>query len=104
MNRIEQMVYNALKRNPNAKLRVRNVYQRVLDTIPVATLVASYPITVREGFYFGFHDKCPWSADNSMLLANRFDIPLRMPRPEDRITVGYFTGEEHQIFNPVAET
>jgi len=39
-----------------------------------------------------------------MLLANRFDIPLRMPHSDDRLTVGYFTGEDHGVFKPISET
>ncbi len=104
MNRIEQTIYNALKGNPKAKLRVRNIYQRLLDVVPVAEFEAAYPIIVRENYFFGFHDKCPWSQNNTMLLANRFDIPLRMPRSDDRLAVGYFTGEDHRVFNPISET
>ena len=104
MNRIEQMVYDALKRNPNVKLRVRNVYQRLLDVVPVTEFEAAYPIIGRENSFFGFHDKCPWSSDNTKLLGNRFDTPLRMPRSDDRLTVGYFNGEGHQVFKAISET
>lgn len=104
MNRIEQIVYDAVKRNPNLKLRVRNVYQRLLDAVPVTEFESAYPIIVRENYFYGFHDKCPWSRDNAMLLANRFEIPLRMPLPEDRLSVGFFNGGECKVFNRVAET
>ena len=104
MNRIEQMVYDALKRNPNVKLRVRNVYQRLLDVVPVKEFEAAYPIVGRENFFFGFHDKCPWSSDNTKLLGNRFDTPLRMPRSDDRLAVGYFNGEGYQVFKTISET
>jgi len=39
-----------------------------------------------------------------MLLANRLDIPFRMPRSDDRLTVGYFNGEDYQVFKPISET
>ncbi len=104
MNRVELAVYNVVKRNPNLKMGIRNVYQRICDIVPVKEADSPYEIHVREGFYFGFHDKCPWSADNTKLLANRFDIPLRMPRSDDRLIVGYFTGEDHGVFNAISET
>jgi len=104
MNRVELAVYNVVKRNPNLKMGIRNIYQRICDIVPVKEADSPYQIEVREGFYFGFHDKSPWSMDNTMLLANRFDIPLRMPGPKDCLTVGYFTGEGHKVFNTVAET
>lgn len=104
LNRVELAVYNFVKGNPKLKMGIRNAYQSVCDLVPVKSVVSPYAITVREGFFFGFHDKCPWSADNSKLLANRLEIPLRMPRADDRLGVGYFTGENHADFHPVAET
>jgi hypothetical protein len=38
-----------------------------------------------------------------MLLANECNIPPRMPRSDDYVTVGYFTGEEFREFHPVAK-
>jgi len=83
---------------------IRNAYQRICDVVPVKSAVSRYSIAVREGYFFGFHDKCPWSQDNAMLLANQCDIPPRMPRSDDCVTVGYFTGENFGDFNPVAQT
>ncbi len=104
MNRVELAVYNLVKRNPRLKMGVRNAYQRVCDVVPVKKVDSAYEIDVREGYFFGFHDKCPWSQDNAMLLANRCDIPPRMPRSDDCVTVGYFTGEDFRDFNPIAQT
>src|SRR5215467_4337466 len=102
MNRAELVVYNLVKQNPRLKMGIRNAYQRVCDAFPVKRAVSAYPITVYEGYFFGFHDKCPWSADNSRLLANQCDIPPRMPRPDDHITVGYFSGENFEDFHRIA--
>jgi hypothetical protein len=66
--------------------------------------VSRYSIPVREGYFFGFHDKCPWSHNNAMLLANQCDFPPRMPRSDDCMTVGYFTGEGFRDFNAIAQT
>lgn len=104
MNQFEKIIYDVVKKNPNLKLRVRNVYQRLLEVVPVSEFEAAHAIIVRENHFYGFHDKCPWSPDNAMLLANRFETPLRMPLPEDRLKVGFFSGEEWKDFNPVSET
>ncbi len=104
MNRLELIVYNRVKRNPELKRRIRNVYQRVFDLLPVESVSTPYKLTVRENFFFGFHDKCPWSPDNKMLLANKFDVPLRMPQTNDTLTVGYFWGDDYATFRPISET
>ena len=104
MNRVELAVYNLVKRNPKVKMGIRNAYQRICDVVPVKSAVARYSISIREGYFFGFHDKCPWSQNNAMLLANQCDIPPRMPRSDDSVTVGYFTGEDFRDFTPIAQT
>ena len=104
MNRVELAVYNLVKRNPRVKMGIRNAYQRICDVVPVKSAVSSYSIAAREGYFFGFHDKCPWSQNNAMLLANQCDTPPRMPRSGDRVTVGYFTGEDFGDFNSIAQT
>ncbi len=104
MNPIEAVVYNIVKRNPNLKLKIRNAYQRACAFVPTRKVESPYEITVREGYWFGFHDKCPWSSDGSMLLANKLDVPLRMPLPHDYVEVGFFSGENQTEFHPVAKT
>lgn len=104
MNRLELAIYNLLKKNPNLKLRTRNLYQRMCDLVPVKARESRYPFTVREKFFFGFHDKCPWSIGNSMLLGNGYRIPLRMPGPEDILDVGFFDGEDYRNFHKIGES
>lgn len=103
MNSLEQVIYNLVKTNPRLKMRIRNIYQRLFDLLP-ARSNAAYPIEVREGFFFGFHDKCPWSLDQRMLLAHRYSIPLRMPKPDDTIEVGYFSGRDFKVFTSLGVT
>jgi len=102
MNPVEAAVYSLVKRNQKLKLRVRNAYQRICDFVPTPVTKSPYEITVREGYWFGFHDKCPWSADGSMLAAARLDVPLRMPLPDDTVQVGYFAGAKQTEFHPIA--
>lgn len=104
MNKLERVVYNLLRSNPSLKKGVRNIYQRCFDLLPQARATFAYPITVRPGFFFGFHDLVPFSTDNKRLLANRFDIPLRMPELGEPLEVGYFDGPDHLEFHPVSST
>lgn len=104
MNKLELFIYNRVKNNPRLKRKIRDVYQSVCDLLPIQRTKSAYQITVRENFFFGFHDKCPWSADNQMLLAHSFNLPLRMPQPDDVIEVGYFSGENYKDFTAVGKT
>jgi hypothetical protein len=106
MNILELFVYNALKRTPRLKLFVRDIYQALLDTVPVTAELTAYPIANREGFFYGFHDHTPFSSGNDKLLGCQYNpsIPLRMPLPEDELTVGFFNGKSLSTWNPVAKT
>lgn len=93
MNGIERLVYDVVKRSPGIKSMLRDAYQSLFDLVPVRACLSAYPITAREGYFYGFHDHTPFSADNSMLLANRYSIGLRMPEEDDELEIGYFHGE-----------
>jgi hypothetical protein len=104
VNKIELAVYNLVKGNPNLKMGIRNVYQRVCDIVPTREVESLYEISVRDGFFFGFHDKIPWSPRNTELLANQIKVPLRMPRADDELGVGFLTGENWSEFVEVSRT
>ena len=105
MNPIERFIYNALKRNPCIKNAVVDLYQRLLYLVPVRSNYYGYNIGVREGYFFGFHDKCPWSSDNQFILAHRYgDAPLRMPQSEESIEVGFFSGTRYDQFHVIGAT
>lgn len=104
MNKLELFIYNLVKNNPRLKRRIRDVYQRVCDLVPVKRTESAYLIETREDFFFGFHDKCPWSVDNRMLLAHHFTVPLRMPKSNDIVGVGYFSGPNYRDFKSVGTT
>src|SRR5690349_23475816 len=104
LNRMELAVYNLVKRNPRVKMGMRNAYQRICDVVPVKSAVSSYFITVREGYFFGFHDKCPWSQNNAMLLANQCAIPPRMPHSDDHVSVDFLIGEDFRVLHVIAHT
>jgi len=90
MNKIEKIVYDSVKSAPWLKFIIRNLYQTVFDLLPRKKEFSVAPIEYKEGYFFGFHDKTPFSFDNSKVLANSFDIPLRMPTNDEALTVGYF--------------
>lgn len=104
MNQLEKFLYNRVKHNAKLKIFIRNIYQSIFDPFPKKRLKSSLTITKREGFFFGFHDKTPFSGNNKLLLANRFEIGLRMPTVNDNLTVGYFYGDNFEKFNPICET
>ena len=104
MNFIEKTVYDLVKRNPAIKFFIRDLYQFLWDIIPTKRKVSKLPIITREGYYFGFHDKTPFSADDSKLLAGKYTIPLRSPQNGEELIVGYFDGDELTKYNEVART
>lgn len=90
MNKIEKIVYDCVKSAPWLKFIVRNLYQAAFDLFPRKKEFSKNPIDFKEGYFFGFHDKSPFSEDGEKLLANKYLIPLRMPLAEDVLEVGYF--------------
>jgi len=104
MNKIERFVYNLVRSNPLLKVKIRNLYQAIFDIAPLPPAKSSYPIVERPGYFYGFHDHSPFSSDNSMLLANHALFDLRMPALSDKLTVGFFDGENHKTFNKLAQT
>ena len=104
MNRVEQWLYDLVKANPRLKVRIRNLYQRLFDLVPVQRMATAYEIETRKGYFFGFHDKCPWSVDEKRLLAHRVTAPFRMPEAEDELEVGFFSGERYEHYSRVGST
>lgn len=90
MNKIEKFVYDALKRHPQIKLFVRDMYQNVMDLIPDKPNFTAGDVQVLEGYFWGFHDLSPISTDERRMLGCRLNIPLRMPEPGEPLTIGYW--------------
>lgn len=81
MNKIEELVYHAVKKNPALKQFIRNIYQSAFDCLPKQKNQFKNKLVFREGYFFGFHDISPFSIDDTKLLAQRADFDLRMPNP-----------------------
>lgn len=103
MNKIEKLVYDALKRHPQIKLFVRDMYQNVMDLIPDKPNFTAGDVRVLEGYFWGFHDLSPISHDERHMLGCRLNIPLRMPEPGEPLTIGYWE-LEGGAFTPVADS
>lgn len=99
MNRIEKLVYDAVKHNPHIKGKIRNLYQSAYDLLPSKKDFSVHPILAKEGYFFGFHDISPFSVDDTKVLANKLTIPLRMPQKGDVLEVGYFELNKDQFGN-----
>lgn len=90
MNKIEKVVYDLLKSSPAVKHVVRNAYQMVFDLLPTPANRSIASIEAKEGYFFGFHDCTPFSADMKRVLANHSELPIRMPLKGEGLEVGYF--------------
>lgn len=104
MNKLERTIYNLVRNNFRLKRVVRNAYQAAFDIFPVPEMSTKYKIINREGFFFGFHDKSPFSIGDEYLLAHKVMTPLRMPFHDDLCGVGYFTGDNWSEYVNVTET
>lgn len=105
MNRLERAVNLQLEAHPRLKNVLKNIYQFAGGVIPARDQLPGGLITVRRGFFYGFHDLSPWSSDNSKLLAHRCEgIPHRALRPDDRVDVGFFEGSDLVDFVKLEDT
>lgn len=90
MNKIEKLVYDLVKKTPWLKILIRNIYQSIFDLLPRKKEYSINEIHSKEGYFYGFHDTIPFSAENDMLLANKLYFDLRMPKSGEFIDVGFF--------------
>ncbi|MDB4475199.1 hypothetical protein N9004_00435 [Pirellulales bacterium] len=104
MNFFEKAIYDVVKANPKLKAGVVSLYQSMFALVPFARLQSISPVIVRDGYFFGFHDKCPWSAGNEYLLSHRILTGNRVVRRGDEVEVGFFSGDNWQHFNVVSRT
>ena len=104
MNRFEKFIYNAVKKFPFLKSFIRNLYQRVFLflTPPRDKQSSPYEIALKKGYFFGFHDKVPWSPDNSRILAHKIGNQ-KTSKCLGELEVGYFD-ENLMEFTSIAST
>ena len=104
MNKLELAVYNVVKDNPKLKQKIVDAYQIILGFVPQKSFQCNYPSVQRPGYFFGFHDKSPFSADGKLLLAHG---PLKKDNrvlPGEKINVGFFSESGWTKYQKVGET
>lgn len=104
MNSIERKVYDLVKNNTRLKNTIVWTYQFLLSTLPSRKLVCHYPVSSRENYFFGFHDKVPWSHDDKKLLSHYANIKNRLPKKNEAAKIGYFKGADFSEFVMLDET
>ena len=105
MNRIESLIYQVVKHNPRIKNLIRDVYQALFSLIPGPREQSVFPVTMREGYFFGFHDKKPWSADNLYLLAHDYQkLSNKEPKKGDQVDIGFFQGDNFLQYQKITST
>lgn len=90
MNKLEKVVYDIVKSNPRIKFFLRNVYQSVLDIMPIPPNYFNGSISIKENYFYGFHDLNPFSSSNDKVLANASSLNFKMPGDNDELSVGFF--------------
>lgn len=104
MNRLETKIHSLLEDYPAAKDFTRDVYQRICSFIPIRNKIPDNLVT-RCGYFYGFHNTCPWSSNSKLLLTHKVrNTSLRKPRAGESIGVGCFTGENFETYTPLAES
>ena len=104
MNALEKLVYNLFKQNPRLKNKIRNLYQDLFSLASFKESYAAGQLIEHPGYFFGFHDISPFSADNLRLAGNAIKIPLRMPSGTDPLGVGYFSGSAFNNYHEMDTT
>ena len=98
MNRLEQFVHKLVGDYPMLRIPLVTFYQRACSIFPSKNFEASTLIENYPGYFFGFHDKVPWSYDNSKLLAHHFDFKKKISQLEsESIEVGYFEDGKYRF-------
>ena len=99
MNKIEGAIYELIRNYPRLKKNVVDIYQFIFSFLPRVKMSIQFPINIREGYFYGFHDKCPWSIDNSMILAHKFSDSLQKPEENQSVEIGYFMGDDKRFIS-----
>ncbi len=104
MNSVELAIYNLVKNNPKTKSKLVAAYQSILSIIPQEKFKSDYQPTVREGYFYGFHDKSPFNKKGDKLLSHKQTIKNRIVRAGDTSEIGFFAGENWCDFTSLGST
>lgn len=104
MNKIELVIYNYVKDNPKLKQKIVDIYQSVLGLIPQKKIKTELPYVNREGYFFGFHDKTPFSNNGKLLLTHKVVGKYKELSNVDAVEVGYFKGGNWKEYVKIGKT
>ncbi len=104
MNVIERKVYDLIKKNQKLKDIIRDIYQSLMYLYPQKPFKSSFNTICRKGYFFGFHDKTPWSIDNQYILAHKYEKDLIYPQIGDKVDIGFFYGDNYDKFEKLGST
>lgn len=105
MNKFEKTIHNAVKTIPALKNGVKLVYQLLMSLAPVKKNSCGCKLVNRKGYFFGFHDKVPFSHDDKYLLSHRYKgKDNKSIQADDSVEVGYFRDSNYLDYVPLKKT
>lgn len=105
LNRIEQYISISLDQRPFIKRFVKDAYQALWTLAPTSDRTYGKELSIFDGYFVGFHDICPFSADDSLLLVHRTNgLGAMPPTAIDKVTVGVIDRANQGRFIPLTNT
>jgi len=99
LNRIERYVYELVRRSPALKQSITLAYQLLFSLFGSRKILVRGDLQVLAGYFYGFHDKCPWSPNDKFLLSH--ENPLK---GSQTLRIGYFNLDQSDEFKPLGAT
>lgn len=104
MRRFSDSVYERVKRVPWLKVILRNAAQLISVGLSTQSSWMDLPMFLAPGYFFGFHDKCPWDRADRRILAHSAPNTDRCRRQGKPIEIGYFGNENMDDFRRVTSS
>lgn len=102
---LERLVYDLVKDRPWLKNGLKKAYQTVFSISGRSSEKVPSNWIIRENCFFGFHDKSPWSSDDSLLLAHEFEgTGNELELATQNISINVFFGQNWQEKKVIAKT
>jgi len=102
---MERLIYDLVKDRPWLKDILKKCYQGIFSLAGRHKEYLPGDMVIRPNCFFGFHDKSPWSTDNSMLLAHRFvGLGNESESATSPVDIVVFTGSDWSEVRTIATT
>lgn len=102
---IERIVYDLVKDRPWIKDNLKKAYQGFFSLTGKSSEKIPANMITRENCFFGFHDKSPWSHDNTYLLAHSYKgIGNEAETVANPVTICIFSGKDWLTKKRIATT